>query len=78
MVDVVATNAKLRRRSLRLVASLTGLDDVAAAELLERCEGRVKVAVLAARRNLEPHAARASLEAAAGSLRTALDRPPAR
>lgn len=66
MVDVVATNAKLRARALRLVRELAG--DVDAAALLDAAGGRVKTAVVMARRNLGREAAEALLDAAGGRL----------
>jgi len=72
MVDVQASNAKLRARARRIVAAATGLDDGAAAKLLARCGGEVKTAIVAARRGLEPHAARAALAAHGGVVRAAL------
>jgi N-acetylmuramic acid 6-phosphate etherase len=72
MVDVVATNAKLRRRALRLVGELTERDPAGAAALLEAAEGSVKVAVVMARRNVDAGEARALLERAGGFLRRAL------
>ncbi len=52
MVDVVASNDKLRARSMRLVKLLTGCDDDQAFALLEAAEGRVKVAVVMAKRSI--------------------------
>ena len=49
MVEVVANNAKLQARALRLVQRLAGVDEAGAAELLARAKGRVKVAVVMAR-----------------------------
>ena len=72
MVDVVASNSKLRARALRLVTRLTGVDESSARELLERAEGRVKVAVVMARRGLDAPAARELLARHRGSLRTLL------
>ena len=72
MVDVVATNNKLRRRATRLVMHLANVDETRAAELLAQADGRVKVAVVMQRRNLDPHAARKRLEQAEGSLRNSL------
>ena len=71
MVDVIATNAKLVRRSQAMVRALTGADEAVARTALERCGGHVKSAVLVVR-GLDPAAARAALEAAGGSLRRAL------
>jgi N-acetylmuramic acid 6-phosphate etherase len=79
MVDVVASNEKLRRRALRLVETLVECDAGAAAELLRLAEGSVKVAVVAGRCGLDAEGARRRLAAAAGSLRGALaPAPPAR
>lgn len=72
MVDVVATNAKLRRRALRLVVQLTGLDETDARALLERAGGNVKVAVVMSARGVEVNAARALLARSGGSLRRSL------
>lgn len=71
MVDVIATNAKLVRRSQAMLQALTGADEATARAALERCGGHVKSAVLVVR-GLELEAARAALEAAGGSLRRAL------
>src|SRR3954468_18835859 len=46
MVDVRATNAKLRDRAARIVATLTGLAREECFELLERADGAVKTAVV--------------------------------
>ncbi len=72
MIDLVATNEKLRRRALRLVTALAGCDLARAAELLAAADGRVKVAVAMARLGVDAARARACLEAAGGSLREAL------
>jgi N-acetylmuramic acid 6-phosphate etherase len=72
MVDVSATNAKLRRRAQRLVRELTSLEEAPAAELLERAGGSVKVAVVMQRCALDAPAARDRLASARGSLRAAL------
>lgn len=69
MVDVVATNEKLRRRALRLVKRLTGLDDERAAALLERAEGSVKIAVVMQCRSVDAAAAQALLDKEKGFLR---------
>lgn len=69
MADVVVTNAKLRARAQRLVTELADVDAVRAGELLERAGGRVKLAVVMARRSVEADAARTLLEKAGGSLR---------
>jgi N-acetylmuramic acid 6-phosphate etherase len=66
MVDVVATNAKLRGRSERLVRDLAG--DVDARALLDAAAGSVKIAVVMARRNVDAAEAARLLAAARGRL----------
>jgi N-acetylmuramic acid 6-phosphate etherase len=72
MVDVVATNRKLRERAVRLVRALTDLDDEAARDLLSRADGSVKVAVVMAQRNVSADEARQLLAARSGFLRELL------
>jgi N-acetylmuramic acid 6-phosphate etherase len=74
MVDVVASNEKLRARAVRLVRALTACDDREARALLERAGGSVKVAVVIARTGLESGAARDLLARNGDSLRRALER----
>src|SRR5207244_4022849 len=64
MVDLRATNNKLRARTNRIVRLLTDLSTEAAAELLERCGGELKTALVAQLANLAPAAARERLQAA--------------
>lgn len=72
MVDLVATNQKLRERALRLVRSLAGVDETRARDLLARSGGRVKVAVVMERRGVEADEAAALLEQNSGMLRALL------
>lgn len=69
MVDVVATNAKLRARALRLVMQLTGTNAGRAQELLQQANGSVKTAAAMHARGVDAAAARKLLDAADGSLR---------
>jgi N-acetylmuramic acid 6-phosphate etherase/N-acetylglucosamine-6-phosphate deacetylase len=71
MVDMRATNAKLRRRAIRMVVAIAGCDEAAAAAALTAADMHVKTAVLVAR-GMEACEARALLEQASGSLRRAL------
>jgi N-acetylmuramic acid 6-phosphate etherase len=73
MVDVRASNAKLRARARRMLALLAGADERAADRLLAAAGGRVKTAVVMARHGLSRRAAEARLRAAGGRLRLALD-----
>ncbi|MBY0111699.1 MAG: N-acetylmuramic acid 6-phosphate etherase [Phycisphaerales bacterium] len=72
MVDLRATNDKLRDRAMRIVATLTGLSRPESLALLDRAGGSVKVAVLMHRGNLSAEAANARLAAVAGRLDRAL------
>lgn len=49
MVDLRATNEKLRVRAVRMVAELADVDEDTATEALEQCDWRVKDAVLTLR-----------------------------
>lgn len=73
MVDLRATNAKLKARSLRILMRLTNLSEAEAQTHLTTCEGELKTAIVAAKTNLDPHEARARLAKANGQLRTALE-----
>jgi N-acetylmuramic acid 6-phosphate etherase len=73
MVDVQATNVKLRARALRLVAELGRVDAPQAAVLLDAAGGSVKVAIVMARRGVDAAAARALLTAAQGFLGSVVD-----
>lgn len=72
MVDVRATNAKLRRRALRMVQQITGADEAASAEALEATWGRVKPAVVMLLGGCDAKEAERRLDAANGRVREAL------
>ncbi|GAC1565706.1 MAG: hypothetical protein NVS3B14_04330 [Ktedonobacteraceae bacterium] len=73
MVDVLATNYKLRRGAMSIVQQATGLDAEASEALLEASGGDVKTAILAARASISPEQARARLAAHGNVLRAALE-----
>jgi N-acetylmuramic acid 6-phosphate etherase len=73
MVDVKATNAKLRDRAARIISTLTKLERDAALELLDRCDGEVKTAIVVKRLELEPAEARERLVDAQGHLGRVLE-----
>ena len=75
MVDLRATNAKLRDRALRLVSTLTDLDADAAAALLDAAGGHVKTAAVMHARSCDAATAEALLDAAGGRLRDVLASP---
>jgi N-acetylmuramic acid 6-phosphate etherase len=73
MVDVdTQTNVKLVDRGARLVQELGEVTRERALALLDEADGKVKVAVVMARRGVDADAARALLERAGGHLRRAL------
>jgi N-acetylmuramic acid 6-phosphate etherase len=69
MVDVVASNRKLRARAIGLVELLARVDAARARELLDAARGSVKVAVVMERRRVDAPSAQALLERHLGSLR---------
>lgn len=71
MVDVLATNEKLVRRSRFMLMALTGADERTARDALERSGGHVKTAILVVR-GCGPSEARDRLATAGGDLRAAL------
>ena len=75
MVDLRATNDKLKARSVRIVAAITGLSEQQAADQLTLCNGEVKTAIVAAKRSVGAVEARNLLERSEGKLRLALEMP---
>lgn len=73
MVDLRASNEKLVARTRRLLMRLTDLTPDAADELLVRCDGELKTAVVCQRCSLQPEHARRLLREAGGQLRLALE-----
>lgn len=71
MVDVVATNAKLRRRMVRMVEQATGADHDRAERTLDLADGRVRVAIVALQAGVD-------VTAAGGALREAPPDPARR
>ncbi|GAA1830979.1 N-acetylmuramic acid 6-phosphate etherase [Agromyces salentinus] len=72
MVDVQATNAKLRARAERIVMQATGADAAAASAALESVRGNVKAAILVTLTGVAPEVALARLAAEDGVLRDAI------
>jgi N-acetylmuramic acid 6-phosphate etherase len=72
MVDVQPTNAKLRHRARRIIEIACQLSTRDAEELLKRCAGEVKTAIVASLANIEPDVARQRLREADGYVRIAL------
>jgi N-acetylmuramic acid 6-phosphate etherase len=72
MVDLRATNEKLRRRAVRIVAAACGVPERDAAAALDAAGGRVPVAVLMVAAKTGADDAARRLERAGGNLRRAL------
>jgi N-acetylglucosamine kinase-like BadF-type ATPase len=72
MVDLRATNTKLKARTNRIVRTITGLAESAAAELLDRCGGELKTALVAQQAGLSPDEARGELAKHGGRIGEAL------
>jgi len=72
MVDLLATNEKLRARSVRTITQLTGCSVDEAVEALGRAEGSVKLALLLLISGAGLREARAALTASGGLLRDAI------
>lgn len=73
MVDLRATNTKLRARSVRIVGMLASVDESAAQSLLDQCDGEVKVAIVMHHRGVSADEARQLLERVGGQLRGAIE-----
>ncbi len=74
MVDVRATNDKLRRRALRMVMDITGAPEPEAAAALHAAGNRVKPALVALLADIPTHEAEHRLAIAQGHIRRALGR----
>ena len=73
MVDLNATNDKLKDRSLRILIKLTGLDRDAAEALLTRADGRLKSAIVMHYRKTDMKTAQKILKQSQDSLRNAIE-----
>jgi len=73
MVDLRATNDKLRERAVRIVRTLTELQSEDAIALLKSADGSVKLAVVMHRLKLSTNEARERLKRSNDSLRLALE-----
>ncbi|HEX5322443.1 MAG TPA: N-acetylmuramic acid 6-phosphate etherase [Capsulimonadaceae bacterium] len=72
MVDVQATNNKLKARALRIVRQVTGASAAASSTALEDAGGNAKLAILLIESKLDPTEARGLLDENQGFLRGAL------
>jgi N-acetylmuramic acid 6-phosphate etherase len=72
MVDLRATNSKLRARANRIVRTITGISVEEADALLQQCGGELKTALVAQRAKVTAAEARARLQASGGQVGRAL------
>ncbi len=75
MVDLRATNDKLRDRALRILTQQLKVDSNEAAEWLDAAEGRVKTALVMYHKDLDPDEAEALIDEHDGRLRPILGAP---
>jgi N-acetylmuramic acid 6-phosphate etherase len=75
MVDVRATNAKLRRRAVRIVGDVAGVDEETASAALVAAGGHAKTAIVALLANVDATEAAARLDRAGGRMRDAGRKP---
>jgi N-acetylmuramic acid 6-phosphate etherase len=75
MVDLRATNDKLRDRAARIISQITGLDREESFELLKQAEGSVKPALVMHAKNCTLEDANALIELHHGRLRPILGDP---
>ena len=73
MVDVVASNEKLRRRARRILREATGADDATALRMLEAAGWRTKPALVALLAGVDVAAAKEALAAHGDRVRPALE-----
>lgn len=72
MVSLVASNEKLRNRTVRILCEAVGLDEPAARELLEEAGGDLKTAIVSALADTSPEDAASLLADSEGSVREAI------
>jgi N-acetylmuramic acid 6-phosphate etherase len=72
MIDLHPSNEKLRIRSRRMLRELTGVEDAAAARLLDQAGGRLKPALVMALANVDAGSAQALLAQNGGQVHAAV------
>ncbi|MNN81010.1 N-acetylmuramic acid 6-phosphate etherase [compost metagenome] len=72
MVDLKASNKKLVDRSVRIIRTVTAVDEETAADYLRHASMNCKVAVMMIKSGLEREEAERALEACDGRLKAAL------
>src|SRR5262249_12254524 len=72
MIDLQPANEKLRIRARRILRELAGVDDGRAVEVLARCGGRRKRALVVALAGVDPERAQRLLDENGGQIRAAV------
>jgi N-acetylmuramic acid 6-phosphate etherase len=73
MIDMPATNEKLRNRAVRMVELAAGVQRPAAVQAIRDADGNVKLAAVIACKKINADDARALLDAHHGNLREVLE-----
>lgn len=73
MVDLQISNNKLQNRAVRMLQTLTGIEEASAEVLLQAAQGEVKTALLMQLADLDYAAAKTALNDSQGHLRQALE-----
>jgi len=76
MVDLMATSEKLRQRSVRVIMLATGCSHEAAAKMLKRAGGSVKIAIVMVVKGVPKREASRLLDRAGGFVRKVLEAKP--
>jgi len=76
MVDLQASNAKLRDRAERIVCEVCGVPADGARDLLRAADGSVKLAIVMQKLNVDAAGARTALENEGGVIRRVVKGPP--
>ena len=76
MVDLQASNAKLRDRAERIVSEVCGVDANAARDLLRAADGSAKLAIVMRKLSVDVAGARTALENEGGVIRRVVKGPP--
>lgn len=72
MVDVQASNEKLRNRTISIIQDIADVDEKTAKTALVKCNNNLKAATLVSKFQIEPNKAFEILEAASNNLRRAM------
>jgi N-acetylmuramic acid 6-phosphate etherase len=72
MIDLQPTNEKLRIRTRRILREMAGIDDASASDVLARCGGRLKPALVVALAGVGPGEAQDLLAQHGGQVRQAV------